>query len=119
MSQTTYMRLLSAQTVAGASGSGMTQGAGDGPVCSLIYPQLAASVQAEISGSPTACVINIMGMLDGSTWSIIAVLDISQGYISGELQALEYPAVVRYIKANLAMLTGTNASVNCYFGARG
>lgn len=119
MPQTTYMRLLSGQTVAGASGSGMTQGAGDGPICSLIYPHMAASVQVEITGNATACVVNIMGLLDGSTWSILSVLDISQGYISGELQELTFPAVIRYVKANLATLTGTGTSVSCYFGAVG
>jgi hypothetical protein len=120
MSLTERLRLLLNQTVAGATGSGTTQGAGDGPIFDMSYAHLAGSVQGEISGNPTACVINIMGLLDGATWDTLAVLDLSQGYVSGEIQTLPYPSTVVKIKANLATLSGgANPSVSCYFTAIG
>lgn len=116
MSLTGAFRLLDGQTVAGASASGDTPGAGDGPVHKLMFPHLAASVQAEINGNPTACVINVMALLDGATWDTIAVLDIAEGYVSGEIQPISFPAPFRQIKANLATLSGGTApSVSCYF----
>src|SRR5712671_3271443 len=104
MSLTQRLKLLDNQSAAGASGTGNTRGAGDGPLFNLLYPQLAAAVQAEIFGAPTACVINIQARLDGATWDTIAVLDISQGYVSGKIQPLTFPAPVLEVKANLATL---------------
>lgn len=120
MSLTQRFTLLNAQTAAGATGAGKTQGAGDGPLFNFMYPQLAAAVQAEISGAPSACVINIMALLDGGTWDTLCVLDIAQGYISGEIQPISFPAPVLQVKANLATLTGGNApAVSCYLTAIG
>jgi hypothetical protein len=96
------------------------QAAGDGPVLNLEFPQLAAAVQAEITGAPAQAVINVMGLLDGSTWDTLCVLDISQGYLSGEISPVTFPAPVRQIKGNIGALTGgTNPSISLYFTARG
>jgi hypothetical protein len=109
MSQTAAMKLLSAATTTG-----------DGPVFNLEFPQLAAAVQAEIAGAPTACVINVMALLDGGTWDTLCVLDTSQGYVSGEISAISLPAPIRQVKGNLGTLTGgTTPSVSLYFTARG
>jgi hypothetical protein len=109
MTQTAAIRLLNAATAAG-----------DGPVFNLEFPQLAAAVQAEITGAPAQAVINLMGLLDGSTWDTLAVLDISQGYISGEISPLTFPAPVRQVKGNIGTLAGgTSPAVSLYFTARG
>jgi hypothetical protein len=109
LSQTTAIKLLTAAAVTG-----------DGPVFNLEYPQLAAAVQAEISGAPTQAVINVMGLLDGSTWDTLAVLDINEGYLSGEISALGFPAPIRQVKGNIGALSGgTNPSVSLHFTARG
>ncbi len=93
---------------------------GDGPVFNLEFPQLAAAAQAEIAGAPIQAVINLMGLLDGSTWDTLCVLDTSQGYVSGEISPITFPAPIRQIKGNIAALTGgTNPSVSLYFTARG
>lgn len=119
MANTAQLILLNGQSAAGASGSGNTQGPGDGPLFNLFVPYMAAAVQAEIFGSPAACVINIMALLNGATWDTIAVLDISEGYISGEIQPIALPAQVLQVKANLATLSGgSNPSVSCYLTAR-
>jgi hypothetical protein len=94
--------------------------AGDGPVFNLEFPQLAAAVQAEITGAPSQAVINVMAMLDGSTWDTLAVLDTSQGYASGEISAISFPAPIRQVKGNVGTLSGgTNPTVSLYFAARG
>ena len=109
MTQTAAMRLLNAATTTG-----------DGPVFNLEFPQLAAAVQAEIAGAPTAAIINVMALLDGGTWDTLCVLDISQGYVSGEIQPITFPAPIRQIKGNVGALAGgTNPSVSLYFSARG
>jgi hypothetical protein len=96
------------------------QAAGDGPVFNLEFPQLAAAVQAEITGAPAQAVINVMGLLDGVTWDTLCVLDTSQGYVSGEISPVTFPAPVRQIKGNIGALTGgTNPSISLYFTARG
>jgi hypothetical protein len=93
---------------------------GDGPVFNLEFPQLAAAVQAEITGAPSQAVINIMAMLDGSTWDTLAVLDINQGYANGEMSAISFPAPIRQIKGNVSSLSGgTNPTISLYFAARG
>jgi len=91
---------------------------GDGPVFNLDFPQLGAAVQAEIAGAPTQAVINVMALLDGSTWDTLCVLDTGQGYISGEISPLSFPAPVRQVKGNIGTLSGgTNPSVSLYFTA--
>ena len=109
MTQTAAIRLFNAATTIG-----------DGPVFNLEFPQLAAAVQAEIAGAPTQAVINLMALLDGATWDTLCVLDIGQGYVSGEILPIVFPAPIRQIKGNIGTLTGgTNPSVSLYFTARG
>jgi hypothetical protein len=109
MTQTVAIRLLN-----GASAPG------DGAVFNLEFPPLAAAVQAEIAGAPAQAVINLMGLLDGGTWDTLCVLDISQGYVSGEISPVTFPAPVRQVKGNIGALTGgTNPAVSFYFAARG
>jgi hypothetical protein len=109
VTQTAAIKLLNAAT-----------NTGDGPVFNLEFPQLVAAVQAEIAGAPTQAVINLMGLLDGSTWDTLCVLDTSQGYVSGEISPITFPAPIRQIKGNVATLTGgTNPSISLYFAARG
>jgi hypothetical protein len=109
MTQTAAIKLLNAAATTG-----------DGPVFNLEFPQLAAAAQAEIAGAPTQAVINLMGLLDGSTWDTLCVLDTSQGYVSGEISPVTFPAPIRQIKGNIATLAGgTNPSVSLYFTARG
>jgi hypothetical protein len=109
MTQTAAIRLLNAATAAG-----------DGPAFNLEFPQLAAAVQAEIAGAPAQAVINLMGLLDGGTWDTLCVLDMSQGYISGEISPVTFPAPVRQVKGNVGALAGgTSPAVSLYFAARG
>jgi len=109
MTQTAAIRLLNAAAATG-----------DGPAFNLEFPQLAAAVQAEIAGAPAQAVINVMALLDGGTWDTLCVLDTSQGYVSGEISPITFPAPVRQIKGNIGTLTGgTNPSVSLYFTARG
>lgn len=109
MTQTVAIRLLNAAAAAG-----------DGPVFNLEFPQLAAAVQAEIAGAPAQAVINLMGLLDGGTWDTLCVLDTAQGYVSGEISPVTFPAPVRQIKGNIGTLTGgASPSVSLYFTARG
>jgi hypothetical protein len=109
MTQTAAIRLLNA-----------AQAAGDGPAFNLEFPQLAAAVQAEISGAPAQAVVNLMGLIDGATWDTLCVLDISQGYISGEISPVTFPAPVRQVKGNIGALAGgTSPSISLYFTARG
>ncbi len=108
MAQTAALTLLSGATTTG-----------DGPVIDLEFPQLAAAVQAEIFGATTQAVINVMALLDCGTWDTLAVLDTSQGYLSGEITTIRYPAPVRQIKANLGTLSGgSSPSVSLYCTAR-
>ena len=109
MTQTAAIKLLNTATTTG-----------DGSVFNLEFPQLAAAVQAEIAGAPTQAVVNVMALLDGGTWDTLCVLDSSQGYVSGEISPIIFPAPIRQIKGNVATLTGgTNPSVSLYFTARG
>lgn len=96
---------------------------GDGPVFPQMFPFMVGSVQAEISPTCTACVINIMARISGNTWDTLCVLDIGEGYISGEIQPVTFPALVRDLKANIGSMTpGTlpngDAGVSVYFAAR-
>jgi hypothetical protein len=109
MTQTAAVKLLNAATATG-----------DGPVFNLEFPQLAAAVQAEIAGAPSQAVINVMALIDGGTWDTICVLDTGQGYVSGEIAPISFPAPIRQIKGNIGTLAGgTNPSVSLYFAARG
>jgi hypothetical protein len=109
MTQTAAIRLLNAATAPS-----------DGPVFNLEFPQLAAAVQAEISGAPAQAVINLMGLIDGGTWDTLCVLDIGQGYISGEISPVTFPAPVRQVKGNIGALAGgASPAVSLYFTARG
>ena len=108
MTQTVAIKLLNAAVTTG-----------DGPVFNPDFPQLAAAVQAEIAGAPTQAVINVMALIDGGTWDTLCVLDTSQGYVSGEISSLTFPAPIRQVKGNVGTLTGgTNPSVSLYFTAR-
>jgi hypothetical protein len=92
---------------------------GDGPVFKVMYPVLAVAVQAEIFGAPAACVINLLGLIDGSTFDTIATLDVSQGYVSGEIVMLPLPVMVKQIKGNVGSLSGGIApSVSLYVAWR-
>jgi hypothetical protein len=93
MTQTAAMKLLNAATTVG-----------DGPVFNLEFPQLAAAVQAEIAGAPTQVVINVMALLDGGTWDTLCVLDTSQGYLSGEIAPITFPAPIRQIRRSPATI---------------
>jgi hypothetical protein len=109
MTQTVAVKLLNAAVATG-----------DGPVFNLEFPQLAAAVQAEITGTPTQAVINLLALLDGGTWDTLCVLDTNQGYASGEISPLIVLAPIRQIKGNISTLTGgANPSVSLYFTARG
>ena len=109
MTQTAAIRLLNAATVPG-----------DGPAFNLEFPQLAAAVQAEIAGAPAQAVVNLMGLIDGGAWDTLCVLDVSQGYVSGEISPVTFPVPVRQIKGNIGALAGgTSPSISLYFAARG
>jgi len=109
MAQTAAIRLLNGATTTG-----------DGAIFNLEFPQLAAAAQAEIFGGPTACVINVMALIDGGTWDTLCVLDINGGYISGEISPISFPTPIRQIKGNIGTLSGgVSPSVNLYFASRG
>jgi hypothetical protein len=93
---------------------------GDGPIFDNGVAMKSGAVQAEISGAPSSCIINIMAMLPrSSTFDTIAVLDTREGYFSGEIVPLQ-PVPGTKFKANLAALTGgINPSVNCWLTLRG
>jgi hypothetical protein len=108
MSQTAAIKLLNAATTTG-----------DGAVFNLAFPQLAAAVQMEVTGSPTRAVASLLALLDGGTWDTICVLDTAQGYVSEEIVNL-FPTPVRQVKANLGTLSGgSNPAVSFYFTSRG
>jgi hypothetical protein len=89
---------------------------GDGPIYDNVVPFMASALQLEISGAPTQVVVTLYGLINGSTWAPLAVLDTAQGYLSGEVATLQLPALVRQVKANLGVLTGgTNPSVSAHF----
>jgi hypothetical protein len=115
MTQETTMTQTAAITLLSAAAA-----TGDGPVFNLEFPQLAAALQAEIAGAPTQAVINVMALLDGGTWDTLAVLDVNQGYVSGEISAINVPTPIRQVKGNIGALAGgTHPSVSLYFTARG
>ena len=91
---------------------------GDGDIFNALLAPLAASIQAEITGAPAVCVINLMGMISGGTWDTLAVLDVTQGYISGEVQPLALPTGVVQFKGNVSALSG-GATVTLHLATRG
>ncbi len=108
MTQTAAIKLLNAATTTG-----------DGAVFNLAFPQFAAAVQMEVTGSPTRATASLLALLDGGTWDTICMLDTAQGYVSGEIVNL-FPTPVRQVKANLGTLSGgTNPTVSFYFTSRG
>ncbi len=112
MAQTALLDLLTGATATG-----------DGPVYGLMFPFVVASVQAEISPNCTACVINIMARIKGNTFDTLCVLDISEGYISGEIQPITFPALIRDVKANISALSPSplppgDPGVSVYFATR-
>jgi hypothetical protein len=120
MSLTQRLTLLNNQSVAGATVAvGNVLGAGDGPILNLMYPQLAACLQSEFFGAPSAVKIIIFARIGGSTWGTIATLDTSVGgYVGGQISQLTLPAPLIEVKANLATLTG-GTGVSCYLSAWG
>lgn len=86
---------------------------GDGAVFELATTTRALALQAEIIGAPATCTINLMGLLDGSTFDTIAVFDVTQGYVSGEIQDIPLPAPLRQVKGNISALS-PGGSVNLY-----
>lgn len=89
---------------------------GDGQIFQNVIPFFAVALQLEITGSPTAVVVSLKGLIDGSTYDVLAVLDTSAGYISGEIVMLQLPVPVRTLKCSLDTLTGgTNPTVSAYF----
>src|ERR1700719_2477666 len=119
MSLTQRVTLLNNQSAAGATVSvGNVLGAGDGPIVNLMYPQLAACLQAEFFGAPSAVKIFVFARLSGQTWSTtpIATLDTSGGYKNGDISQLTLPAPLLEVKANLNTLTG-GTGVSLYLAA--
>jgi hypothetical protein len=91
-------------------------GTGDGPVFQAVQPFLYCALQLEITGAPTAVKVSLKGLIDGTTYDTLAVLDTAAGYASGEIVALTMPVGVRNLKCSLDTLTGGTApSVNAYF----
>ncbi len=95
----------------------MVGATGDGALFNLIVPQFAAAVQAEIFGSPTQCVIKLLGLLDGSTFDTLSVLDITNGYISGKIIQFPEPKLFRQVKGNISSLTA-GCAVSLYLSTR-
>lgn len=107
MTETVSFRLLNAATATG-----------DGSTFDLIYGEpLAVSVQIEWTGSPTALVVSLKGLIDGSTFDTIATFDITRGVYSGQIFNMQLPVGLQKVKANLGTLTGGGV-VSLYFRAR-
>ena len=90
---------------------------GDGPVFDILLQPFIMSVQAVISGSPATCVINVMASLDSMTWDTVMVLDVTEGYISGEIQTISFPIVAKQIKGNVGAIS-SGASVSLYMAGQ-
>ncbi len=95
----------------------MMETTGDGSLFNLIVPQFAAAIQAEIFGSPTQCVINLLALLDGSTFDTLSVLDITNGYTSGKIIQFPEPRLFRQVKGNVSALT-SGCAVSLYLSTR-
>jgi hypothetical protein len=108
-----------AQTGGGATLLNDVTASGDGPALKVMQPIVIEALQAEISGAPAACIVNLLGLIDGSTFDTIATLDISQGYVSGGIVMLPLPVLVKQIKGNVGSLSGGIApSVSLYVAWR-
>ena len=106
--QTLTGKLLNAVTVVGV-----------GPEISGIGPVALGSFAAEWTGSPTRVVVTIKGIIDGSTYDTLVVIDSDQGYTSGEIVFMSFPTMVRRVKASLDVLTGgSSPTVSCYMSTR-
>lgn len=118
MAETVRLTLLNQAIAAGATGAGLIQGAGDGPIFQLDYPFIAAAWQIEFpTGAPSALAGSILGLIDGQTWGSLATFD--QTPTSGKITAFAYPFCVRAIKANIASITvGSGGAVNLFFSGR-
>lgn len=90
---------------------------GDGATINMIVPQSAAAIQAEIFGGPTACVIKLLGLLDGTTFDTLSVLDITNGYISGKIIQFPEPKMFRQVKGTVSSLT-SGCSVSLYLSTK-
>ncbi|HEY8837229.1 MAG TPA: hypothetical protein VIO16_06005 [Dehalococcoidia bacterium] len=89
---------------------------GDGPVYDNGVPFFAAALQLEFTGAPAQVVVNLYGLIHGTTWALLAVLDTAQGYLAGEVASLQVPVLVRQVKCNLGTLSGgTNPTVTAHF----
>jgi hypothetical protein len=109
---TVRLKLLNGATAAGAIGSGMTQGAGDGSPFELDYVYLAAAWQIEFpNGAPTTLAGSILALIDGVTWGQLATF--TQATASGLITPFPYPLCVRAVKANISAITGPQP-VNLY-----
>lgn len=92
---------------------------GDGPVFANIAPITLGSFQCEFIGAPTRVVVSIKGLIDGGTFDTLLTLDTDEGYLSGEIASLGFPALVRQLKASVDTLTGGTApTVSCHFTAK-
>ncbi len=95
--------LLTAVTATGA-GAGSTASSG---LDKVIKDH---TIQATITGAPTAVTVDLEGSLDGTTWFILD----SHVFTAGELTATAaivhiLGAPVRHIRGNLTVLTGGTA----------
>jgi hypothetical protein len=102
-----------ATTGGGATLLNEVTASGDGPVLKVMQPIVIEAIQAEISGDPAACVINLLGLIDGLTFDTIATLDVNQGYVSGGIVMLPARMRLRQIKGNVSALSA-GASVSLY-----
>jgi hypothetical protein len=102
-----------AQTGGGATLLNDVTASGDGPALKVMQPIVIEALQAEISGAPAACIVNLLGLIDGSTFDTIATLDISQGYVSGGIVMLPPRMRLRQIKGNVSALSA-GAAVSLY-----
>lgn len=92
---------------------------GDGPEFDNIAPMWAVGLQLVFTGAPSQVVVSLKGLIDGTTYDTIAVVDTAQGYVSGEMLPLTFPIPVRRVKCNLATLSGgSSPTVTAYFAGR-
>lgn len=108
MAESQIMRLLDAVTATG-----------DGPVEQLVFPRLAVAVQMETTGAPTQVKVTVKGLIAGSTYGTLCVLDTLGGYTAGEIVMLPIPVLATTIKASLDTLSGgSNPTVSLYCAVR-
>lgn len=79
---------------------------------------VAASLQAQWTGTPERIVIVVRGQLDGEVTDILSVLDTDAGYENGDIVNLDaLPIGLEQIQAELTVLEGS-AAVSLYIRAR-